>query len=157
MRLPEPVEQAERRLADAGPEPVEGESRRVTQLRKLRAVPYTELIALDRFIDGHTPFATKHGVKGAEFENVLVIVGRGWNKYNFGQMLEWIEPGPPADKSEFFESNRNLFYVACSRPKVRLALLFTQVLSANAMARLTAWFGVDNIIALPADPVEMMI
>ena len=63
----------------------------------------------------------------------------------------------PADKSEFFESNRNLFYVACSRPKVRLALLFTQVLSANAMARLTAWFGVDNIIALPADPVEMMI
>lgn len=155
MRLPEPVQEAERRLADAGPVPVE--SRRVTQLRKLRAVPYTELIALDRFIDGHTPFATKHGVKGAEFENVLVIVGRGWNKYDFGQMLEWIEPGPPADKSEFFESNRNLFYVACSRPKVRLALLFTQLLSPNAMARLTAWFGVDNIIALPADPVEMMV
>lgn len=81
MRLPEPVEEAERRLADAGPEPVEGESRRVTQLRKLRAVPYKELIALARFIDGHTSFATKHGVKVAEFENVLVIVGRGWNKY----------------------------------------------------------------------------
>ncbi|WBQ16302.1 UvrD-helicase domain-containing protein [Sphingobium yanoikuyae] len=153
MRVPEPVEEAERRLADAGPEPVEGESRRTTQLRKLRAVPYTELIALDRFIDGHTPFATKHGVKGAEFENVLVIIGRGWNKYNFGQMLEWIEPGPPADKIDFFENNRNLFYVACSRPKVRLALLFTQVLSANAMARLTAWFGADNIVALPAEPV----
>jgi DNA helicase-2/ATP-dependent DNA helicase PcrA len=155
MRLPEPVEDAERRLAEAGPEPIEGESRRVTQLRKLRAVPYAELVALDRFIDGHTPFATKHGVKGAEFENVLVIVGRGWNKYNFGQMLEWIEPGPPADKAEFFENNRNLFYVACSRPKVRLALLFTQVLSANAMARLTAWFGADNIVALPAEPAAV--
>lgn len=155
IRLPEPVEEAERRLADVGPEPVEGESRRVTRLRKLRAVPYTELIALDRFIDGHTPFATKHGVKGAEFENVLVIVGRGWNKYNFGQMFEWMEPGPPADKIEFFESNRNLFYVACSRPKVRLALLFTQVLSANAMARLTAWFGADNIVALPAEPAAV--
>lgn len=83
---------------------------------------------------------------------MLVIVGRGWNKYNFGQMLEWIEPGPPADKIEFFENNRNLFYVACSRPKVRLAILFTQVLSANAMTRLTAWFGADNIVALPADP-----
>lgn len=155
MRLPEPMEEAELRLADAGPEPVEGEPRRVTQLRKLRAVPYTELIALDLFIDGHTPFATKHGVKGAEFENVLVIVGRGWNKYNFGQMLEWIEPGPPADKTEYFENNRNLFYVACSRPKVRLALLFTQVLSENAMVRLTAWFGADNIIALPAEPGAM--
>lgn len=152
MRLPEPVEKAERRLAESGPEPAEGESSRVTQLRKLRAVPYAELIALDRFIDGHTPFATKHGVKGAEFENVLVIVGRGWNKYNFGQMLEWIEPGPPADKFEFFENNRNLFYVACSRPKVRLALLFTQLVSANAMARLTAWFGANNIFALPANP-----
>lgn len=152
MRLPETVGEAEKRLADAGPEPVDGESRRVTRLRKLRAVPYIELMALDRFIDGHTPFATKHGVKGAEFENVLVIVGRGWNKHNFGQMLEWVEAGPPVDKVEFFENNRNLFYVACSRPKVRLALLLTQVLSPNAMARLSAWFGADNIVALPADP-----
>lgn len=121
----EAVEDREQRLADVGPESVEGESRCVAQLRKLRAVRYTELIALDRFIDGHTPFATKHGVKGSEFENVLVIVGRGWNKYNFAQMLEWIDAGPPADKAAFFESNRNLFYVACSqeigrRPKVRL-------------------------------------
>ena len=155
MRLPDAVEQAQRRLGDVGPDPVEGESRQITQLRRLRSVAYTELIALDRFIDGHTPFATKHGVKGAEFENVLVIVGRGWNKYNFGQMLEWIEPGPPANKVDSFESNRNLFYVACSRPKVRLALLFTQVLSADAMARLTDWFGADNIIALPADPAAV--
>jgi DNA helicase-2/ATP-dependent DNA helicase PcrA len=83
MCLPEAVEDAERRLADAGSEPTEGESQRVTRLRKLRAVPYTELIALDRFIDGHTPFATKHGVKGAEFENVLVIVGRGMEQIQF--------------------------------------------------------------------------
>lgn len=152
MRLPAAVEEREAKLAEVGAEPVEGESRRVTQLRKLRAVPYAELIALDRFIDGHTPFATKHGVKGAEFENVLVIVRRGWNKYNFAQTLEWIDDGPPADKQEFFENNRNLFYVACSRPKVRLALLFTQILSANAMAKLNEWFGAENVVALPADP-----
>lgn len=152
MRLPDPVEEREKNLADVGAEPVEGESRRVTQLRKLRQVAYAELIALDRFIDGHTPFATKHGVKGAEFENVLVVVGRGWNKYNFAQMLEWIDGGPPADKVEFFENNRNLFYVACSRPKVRLALLFTQALNANAMSKLTAWFGAENVVALPGQP-----
>ena len=29
--------------------------------------------------------STQHGVKGAEFENVLVIIGRGWNQYNFGR------------------------------------------------------------------------
>jgi DNA helicase-2/ATP-dependent DNA helicase PcrA len=153
MRLPVAVEEREQKLAEVGAEPDEGESRRVTQLRKLRAVPYTELIALERFIDGHTPFATKHGVKGAQFENVLVIIGRGWNKYNFAQTLEWIDVGPPAGKQGFFENNRNLLYVACSRPKVRLALLFTQILSANAMEKLTQWFGANNIIALPAEPL----
>lgn len=152
MRIPEAVIDREDRLAALGADPVEGEPRRVTQLRGLREVPYTELMAVDAFIDGHTPFATKHGVKGAEFENVLVIVGRGWNKYNFSQMLEWMDTGPPADKAAFFESNRNLFYVACSRPKRRLALLFTQVLSAAALAKVNELFGEVNVIALPADP-----
>lgn len=152
MRLPDAVEEREQRLAEVGPEPVEDEPRRVTQLRKLRAVAYRELIALDAFIDGHTPFATKHGVKGAEFENVLVIVGRGWNKYNFAQMLEWLDAGPPTERTEFFESNRNLFYVACSRPKTRLALLFTQILNPAALAKVTALFGDANVVALSADP-----
>lgn len=152
MRLPEPVEKAERQLAEAKADPIEDEPHRIVQLRKLRGVAYTELIALDRFIDGHTPFATKHSVKGAEFENVLLIIGRGWNKYNFGQMLEWMVAGPPADKVDFFENNRNLFYVACSRPKTRLAVLFTQELTPAALTRLTAWFGTGNTIALPADP-----
>lgn len=157
MRLPEAVEEAERRLAENGAEPVEGESRRIGQLRQLRQVPYVELMALNRFIDGHTPFATKHGVKGAEFENVLVVVGRGWNKYNFGQMLEWFQAGPPADKVESFESNRNLFYVACSRPKARLAVLFTQLLSAEALGQLTDWFGPANVIPLPSDPIAPLV
>lgn len=152
MLLPEPLMERERRLEEAGDEPVEGESKRVAQLRKLRAVNYTEMIALDQFIDGHTPFATKHGVKGAEFENVVVVLGRGWNKYNFAQMLEWIDAGPPDDRTEMFENNRNLFYVACSRPKLRLALLFTQILNDNALRKLNDWFGAQNIIALPADP-----
>ena len=67
-------------------------------------------------------------------------------------MLEWFQLGPPADKRGKFESNRNLFYVACSRPKVRLALLFTQLLSPAALAQITAWFGAEHVIELPSDP-----
>ena len=26
---------------------------------------------------------------GAEFENVLVVFGRGWNNYNWNDFLEW--------------------------------------------------------------------
>lgn len=156
MRLPESVKAREDKLAEVGVEPVDGEPRTVTQLRKLRAVPYVEVMALDRFIDGHTPFATKHGVKGAEFENVLVVIGRGWNKYNFVQMLEWFDNGPPADKGEFFESNRNLLYVACSRPKVRLALLFTQLVSEAALTKLNSVFGQENVHALAAEPAQIV-
>jgi transposase len=152
MQLPNAVIRNEQGLQAAGVESGEDEPRRITQLRKLREVPYSELIALDQFIDGHTPFATKHGVKGAEFENVIVVLGRGWNQYNFAEMIEWFQPGPPANRREKFESNRNLFYVACSRPKVRLALLFTQLLSQAALAQITAWFGAEHVFELPADP-----
>ncbi|AUS41897.1 DNA helicase II [Ralstonia solanacearum] len=121
---------------------------RVAITRNLRAIPYREVIALDQFIDGHTPFATKHSVKGDEFENVLVVVGRGWNKYNFDQYLEWAGSGNvPADKQDAYERNRNLFYVACSRPTTRLALLFTQKLSQGSIQTLQSWFGVEAVQA----------
>ncbi|MDD2468195.1 MAG: hypothetical protein PHI97_29805, partial [Desulfobulbus sp.] len=105
--------------------------------------------ALSAYHSGFSPFETKHGVKGAEFENVLVVVGRGWNRYNFGEMLDLAaRPAVPAGKQDAFERNRNLFYVACSRPKRRLSLLFTQVLTSPAIVTLDQWFGEEKIEAL---------
>jgi DNA helicase-2/ATP-dependent DNA helicase PcrA len=147
-RLPDSVERREWELEQwVAQEGVE-EPSSLERLRKLRAVPYRQVMALARFVDDHTPFATKHGVKGAEFENVLVVAGRGWNHYNFSQLLEWFgNPASiPADRSAF-ERNRNLFYVACSRPKKRLAILFTQELSQAALDRLGVLFGADSIHA----------
>ncbi len=66
-------------------------------------------------------------------------------------MLGCLDAGPPADEVECFKSNRNLFYVASSRPEARLALLFTQVLSVAAMAKVIDVFGTANVIALSAD------
>jgi DNA helicase-2/ATP-dependent DNA helicase PcrA len=108
------------------------------------------MIALRAYHSGFSPFETNHGVKGAEFENVLVVIGRGWSDYNFSEMLEWsAQPARvPANKQNKYEQNRNLFYVACSRPKKRLAILFTQLLSPVAMATVTSWFGGTCIHAL---------
>ena len=61
-------------------------------------------------------------------------------------MLKWITDGIPRGKEETFERNRNLFYVACSRPKKRLAILFTQQLDASAITTLNGWFNTENII-----------
>jgi superfamily I DNA/RNA helicase len=93
-------------------------------------------------------FTLKHGVKGAEFENILVVFGRGWSMYNFSQMLEYALNGIPSGKINTFERNRNLFYVACSRPKKRLALLFTQELTKHAIETLSNWFGNDALHSL---------
>ena len=146
-RLPEAVLRNERRLAEAKREEID-ETRVLRQIEKLRLLPYSELISVAAFINNHTPFSTKHGVKGAEFENVLVVLGRGWNQYNWNQFLEWFPDRYPANKKDSYERNRNLFYVVCSRPKRNLVLLFTQELSKRALVTLEGWFGAENIGAL---------
>lgn len=125
----------------------EDENKFLQKVYNIRAIPYSELINVVKYIEEKTLFSTKHGVKGAEFENVLIVFGRGWNHYNWNQLLEWVHDGVPKGKEGSFERNRNLFYVACSRPKKRLAMLFTQQLSDVALQTLNNWFG-DNLIAI---------
>ena len=149
-KVPDAVDRREREFREFNPEAGGDIPRAVKELGELRAVSYVEIIALCRYLSGHSPFETKHGVKGAEFENVVVIVGRGWNLYNFNNMLELAMrvPNIPANKQAAFERNRNLFYVTCSRPKRRLAVLFTQQLSGAALKTLGSWFGDGTIEGL---------
>lgn len=148
--LPDSAEQRERELERFDRAAGEEMPSALIELEALHAVPYQEIVALTNYHDGHSPFETKHGVKGAEFENVIVVLGRGWNRYNFNEMLELAQNvgGIPPNKQEAFERNRNLFYVACSRPKRRLALLFTQKLSDTAMETVHAWFSAEAVEAL---------
>jgi DNA helicase-2/ATP-dependent DNA helicase PcrA len=148
-RLPDAVEDLERELETFDRAAGVEMPRSLSELESFRAVPYAEIAALRQYHVGNSPFETKHGVKGAEFENVLVVIGRGWNLYNFCEMLELAGLGAiPAARQEAFERNRNLFYVACSRSKTRLAILFTQELTAAALATLESWFGAPAIEAL---------
>lgn len=147
--LPDAVERKERSLAERSQPLNPAEPDGIERLRSMRAVPYKQLLALKEFIDERTPFSTKHGVKGSEFENVLVVFGRGWNDYNFVQFLELADKPIPNDKLEAYERNRNLFYVVCSRPKRRLALLFTQELTAGAFKTLEKWFAGATVQSLP--------
>ncbi|MNJ81856.1 hypothetical protein D3C77_808820 [compost metagenome] len=55
----------------------------------------------------------------------------------------------PAAREAAFERNRNLFYVACSRPQRRLAILFTQELTPEAIGTLEDWFGGESIATAP--------
>ncbi|HJW25980.1 MAG TPA: UvrD-helicase domain-containing protein [Rhodocyclaceae bacterium] len=149
-RLPESVERRESELVQRGPVAGDDEPRYITRLRRLRDVPYSEITALANYVEGSTPFATKHGVKGAEFENVLVVLGGGWNHYNWPQLLELLTTREINSRNEkAFLRARNLLYVALSRPKKRLAVLVTQSLPATAIGTLNLMFGEDCVVPAP--------
>lgn len=90
-------------------------------LAKLVAIPYAEVAQYRAVFDENLPYSTKHGVKGDEFDNVIVVLddaGAGWNQYSFGNLLAG------ADTSEArLKRTRNLFYVCCSRARVNLAVV----------------------------------
>jgi len=154
-RIPSKIEESEKRYKQLTSKPVdeldEHEAKFVKKLSKLRSVKYLEVANLGEYIDEKTPFSTKHGVKGAQFDNVLVVCGRGWNQYNWNQMLEWMDGSCPEDKQDTFERNRNLFYVSCSRAKHNLTLLFTQELSEKSIAVLERIFSKANVLGSPLD------
>lgn len=148
-RLPDNVTRREDDMAEFNPAGGEPEKVSVSRHRRLRDVKYQEIVNLVRFVDGFTPFATQHSVKGAEFENVLVVFGGGWNHYNWPRMLEYMVPGakPKADYEKGFNRARNLFYVSVSRPKRRLAVLFTQTMSDKLLGVLNTLFA-DKVAAV---------
>lgn len=148
-RIADPVARREEALAAFFPESGEEEPKSIQRHRRLRDVPYAEIVELAKFIEGFTPFATQHSVKGAEFENVLVVLGGGWNHYNWPRMLDLMSANTIPEKQRTgFHRARNLFYVGVSRPKKRLAVLLTQTLSDDAINSLEKLFGAQNIFAL---------
>jgi DNA helicase-2/ATP-dependent DNA helicase PcrA len=120
---------------------------------RLRSVRYSEVIEVVKFVEKQTPFATQHSVKGAEFENVLVVLGGGWNHYNWPQLLELIETKAlNAKNMKGFYRARNLFYVSLSRPMIRLAVLATQTMSDTALIAANRLFGKDFVEVLVVQP-----
>lgn len=142
-RMPDNVTRREDEMAAFDPDAGEPEKPSVNRHRRLRDVKYQEVVNLVRFVDGFTPFATQHSVKGAEFENVLVVFGGGWNHYNWPRMLEYMAAGakPTAAHQKGFNRARNLFYVSVSRPKRRLAVLFTQTMCDKSLEVLNTLFA----------------
>jgi DNA helicase-2/ATP-dependent DNA helicase PcrA len=109
---------------------------------ELMALPYTEYIDLFAHTQDHTVFSTKHGTKGEEYRNVLVVIDdTSWKqKYNFEAFIDNTEA--TADRKL---RTQNLFYVSCSRAKENLVVLALSEMKAPAMAVVTNWFGANAI------------
>lgn len=66
-RLPDSVEKVEAKLSGFDFEGGEDLPRALDELQKLHDVKYQEIVSLANYLDGHSPFETKHGVKGTQF------------------------------------------------------------------------------------------
>ncbi|MGE8168690.1 UvrD-helicase domain-containing protein [Pseudomonas putida] len=151
-RRPSPPDRVLRRdeeLIALNGDPIPEDASALMRYSKLRDIPYGEIVEVVKFIEKQTSFATQHSVKGAEFENVLVVLGGGWNHYNWPQLLELIETNAlNAKNTKGFYRARNLFYVSISRPMTRLAVLATQTMPDTALAAVNRLFGGDNVVEL---------
>lgn len=149
-RVTDKISRLEEALAALGQEPIPEDKKSLRRHFDLRQVPYKEVVEVVKFVEGQTPFATQHSVKGAEFENVLVVLGGGWNHYNWPQLFELLETKAINGKNEKgFYRARNLFYVSISRPMKRLAVFSTQKLSDAALLSIERLFGAGSVVALP--------
>jgi DNA helicase-2/ATP-dependent DNA helicase PcrA len=113
---------------------------------ELLATPYAEISAICQFLDEHSPFSTKHGVKGAEFDTVFVLLddkGARWNIYSFDKYLSGEDAKANSGR---MHRTRNLFYVCCSRAKKNLAVVDLGSSSAAKDARINELFGAENVL-----------
>lgn len=109
---------------------------------RVKDVKFSEFQKLYEYLEGQTPISTQHKTKGAEFDNVLVVLDNGgWNNYNFGNLF--LETG----SASVLDRTQKIFYVCCTRAKENLAVFFHNP-DANVIARAKEWFGNDNVIMI---------
>ena len=111
--------------------------------KRVKSIKYSEFQKLYEYLEGKTPFSTQHKTKGAEFDNVLVVLDNGgWNNYNFESIF--VDNG----KSETIKSRSlKIFYVCCTRAKENLAIFYHNP-SVNVIAKAREWFGAGNTLKL---------
>lgn len=107
---------------------------------RIKSLPFTEIINLYKFEKDLTPYSTQHGIKGAEFENVFVILDNGrWNQYNFKYLFE-----KTSGKESIIKRTKKIFYVCCSRAKKNLVVFYHKPSNA-VLEKAKEWFGSENI------------
>ena len=106
-----------------------------------------EVWAHRRYMLEESPFATHHGVKGAQFERVLVVLDdeeAAYNLYSYGKYLGFTplsdndEVRIAAGEESVLDRTRRLFYVCCSRASKDLAVVLFVPDVAVARAAVTA-------------------
>jgi len=109
------------------------------RVKKLKFAVFQNLFY---YLEGYTPFSTQHKIKGAEFNNVLIVMDNGnWNDYNFKNLF--LENG----NKRVLKRTQKIFYVCCTRAKENLVVFYNKP-SPEIIEKAKEWFGNQNLVKL---------
>jgi DNA helicase II / ATP-dependent DNA helicase PcrA len=114
----------------------------------------SELWGYRKYIEKMSPFATQQGIKGSEFDKVIVVVddqeGRT-NTFSYGKyfgvtpLSDTDRANIAAGKDSVIDRTRRLFYVCCSRALSHLAVcIFSEDIDAMKAALIAKGFFEDD-------------
>ncbi len=113
------------------------------EFNKVVSLPFVQVEKFYEFDNAYSPYSTQHGIKGAEFDNVLIVLDNGrWNKYNFKNLFEKKDPD-----SDIYKRTERLFYVCCSRAKDNL-IVYYQNPTDRVLEKAAELFGSEQVIEL---------
>ena len=120
---------------------------------------FTEIVKYNEYINEESKFGTHQGVKGLEFERVMVIIDDEESKgfmFSYDKLFG-LKPLTPTDKKNIGEGKETgidrtmrLFYVACSRARESLAIVaytnLPEELKKNVISN--GWFNNDEVVVI---------
>jgi len=131
---------------------------RIDALKEAMRAPFSHLIKYHDYVSGKASFDTHQGVKGLQFERVMVIINdedSQGSTFNYGKLLGITEK---SDTDKLNEQNgkettidrtRRLLYVTCSRAINSLAIVFYAEDPDSAYEKIIdcGWFFTNEVIS----------
>jgi DNA helicase-2/ATP-dependent DNA helicase PcrA len=159
LDLPEPEPEPEENTneAKAAEEQEEEElTKEISAMDAFLACPASQFKGYYRYVNDVSPFSTHQGIKGAEFERVLVVLDDeegthfqfSYEKYLGMKPLSDRESENAAEgKETTIERTRRLFYVCCTRAMRDLVVVFftSDVAKAKAQVEHLGLFPAESI------------
>lgn len=118
-----------------------------TTIKDFLELDYNQFLSAISFLYPDAEYSTEHGVKGEEYDNVILVISKGWNQYQFETYAPMITglATVPEGKEAAYERNRNLFYVCCSRAKKRLIFFVSLLYNSTFRSFISDLVGETNM------------
>ncbi len=149
LNLPSQTEAEEGDNAAAAEDDDDGEelSKEVLAMGAFLACPASQFWGYNEYVNNDSPFSTQQGIKGAEFERVLVVLDDDEGTHVQFSYDKYLRIKPLSDREEVnrregketsIERTRRLFYVCCTRAMKDLIVVLFSADVAAAQRQITA-------------------